>query len=203
MLPGAKAHRQFTWTSAAASPTKPREFVMSILLIIVAIVVMAIVVILLFAASKPATFRLARSTFIKAPAEKIFPLVNDFRRWTAWSPWEKLDAELKRDYGGAGDGKGATYGWQGRKSGAGRMEIIESTPYSRILIKLDFLKPFEAHNTAEFTFTPEHDGTRVDWAMYGPNVFMAKLMSIFVSMDKLVGKDFEKGLAEMKAAAER
>ena len=117
---------------------------MSTLLIVVAIVVVAIVAILVLAASKPATFRLARSTVIKAPAEKIFPLVNDFRRWTAWSPWEKLDADLKRDYGGAENGKGATYGWQGKKSGTGRMEIIESAPPSRVLIKLDFLKPFEA-----------------------------------------------------------
>ena len=176
---------------------------MSILLVIVAIIVVAIAAILILAASKPATFRLARSTVINAPAEKIFPLVNDFRRWTAWSPWEKLDAELKRDYGGAENGKGATYGWQGKKAGSGRMEIIESAPHSRILIKLDFLKPFEAHNTAEFTFTPERDGTRVDWAMYGPNIFMAKIMSTFVSMDRLVGKDFEKGLARLKAVAEQ
>ena len=176
---------------------------MSTLLIIVAIVVVALMAIVLLAASKPATFRLARSTVINAPAEKVFPLVNDFRRWIVWSPWEKLDAELKRDYGGAESGKGANYGWQGKKSGTGRMEIIESTPPSRVLIKLDFLKPFEAHNTAELTFTPQGDGTRVDWAMYGPNIFMAKLMSMFVSMDRLVGKDFEKGLAEMKAAAEK
>ena len=88
---------------------------------------------------------------IKAPAEKVFPLVNDFRNWTAWSPWETIDPQLQRNYGGADNGKGATYGWQGKKAGIGRMEIIEATPFSRILIKLDFLKPFEAHNTAEFT----------------------------------------------------
>ena len=97
-----------------------------------------------------------------------FRFVNDFRRWIAWSPWEKLDAELKRNYGGAESGKGATYGWQGKKAGTGRMEIIEAEADSKILIKLDFLKPFEAHNTAEFTFTPQVDGTRVDWAMYRP-----------------------------------
>jgi uncharacterized protein YndB with AHSA1/START domain len=173
------------------------------LIVIALLIVLAIVVILLLAASKPANFRLARSTVIKAPPDKIFPLVNDFRRWTAWSPWEKIDAELQRNYGGAENGKGATYDWQGKKAGVGRMEIIEATPPSRIQIKLDFLKPFEAHNTAEFTFSPQGDGTRVDWAMSGRNIFIGKVMSIFVDTDKMVGKDFEKGLAAMKAAAEK
>ena len=174
----------------------------TVLAVVAAIVVLAIVIILIVAAAKPATFRLERSTMIKAPPEKIFPFVDDFRRWTAWSPWEKIDADLKRDYGGAASGKGATYAWEGKKAGVGRMEIIEATPSSRVLIKLDFMKPFEAHNTAEFTFTPQADGTRVDWAMYGPNVFTSKLMSTFVNIDKMVGKDFEKGLAVLKASAE-
>ena len=103
----------------------------TVLVVIAAIVVLAIVIILILAASKPNTFRLERSTTIKAPPEKIFPFINDFRRWTAWSPWEKLDADLKRDYGGADSGKGATYAWQGKKAGSGRMEIIEATPSSR------------------------------------------------------------------------
>ena len=115
----------------------------------------------------------------------------------------KMDAELKRSYGGAESGKGATYDWKGKKAGTGRMEIIEAKPSSKILIKLDFMKPFEAHNTAEFTFTPQGDGTRVDWAMFGPNIFMAKLMSTVINTDKIVGKDFEKGLAALKAAAEK
>ena len=174
----------------------------TVLTVIAAIVVLAVVVILILAASKPSTFRMERSTVVKAPPETIFPFVHDFRRWTAWSPWEKIDAELKRDYSGAERGKGATYAWEGKKAGVGRMEIIEATPSSRVLIKLDFLKPFEAHNTAEFTFTPERDGTRVDWAMYGPNRFISKLMSVFFNFDKLVGKDFEKGLAALKASAE-
>jgi uncharacterized protein YndB with AHSA1/START domain len=174
----------------------------TVLAIAAAIVVLAIVIILIMAAAKPDTFRLERSTVIKAAPEKIFPFVHDFRRWTAWSPWEKIDADLKRDYGGAASGKGATYAWEGKKAGSGRMEIMEATPSSRVLIKLDFMKPFEAHNTAEFTFTPERDGTRVDWAMYGPNRFISKLMSVFFNFDKLVGKDFEKGLAALKASAE-
>jgi uncharacterized protein YndB with AHSA1/START domain len=170
----------------------------TVLAVIALVIVLAIVVIVALALRKPSTFRIERSTTIKAPPEKIFPLIIDFRRWVAWSPWEKLDAELKRTYGGAEIGKGATYGW-----GTGRMEIIEAAPHSRILIKLDFLKPFEAHNTAEFTFAPQGDGTRVDWAMYGPNIFMARLMSVFLNTDKLAGKDFEKGLAAMKTAAEK
>ena len=175
----------------------------TVLAIIALVIVLAIVIILVLAMRKPATFRLERSTTIKAPPENIFPFVNDFHRWMTWSPWEKMDAELKRSYGGAESGKGATYGWEGKKAGTGRMEIIEAKPSSKILIKLDFMKPFEAHNTAEFTFTPQSDGTRVDWAMFGPNIFMARLMSTVINTDKLIGKDFEKGLAALKAAAEK
>jgi len=176
---------------------------MSTVLAIALIVVLAIVIILVLAMRKSDTFRLERWTMIKAPPEKIFPLVNDFHSWMAWSPWEKIDPDLKRTYGGAESGKGATYDWQGKKAGTGRMEIIEANPPSKILIKLDFMKPFEAHNTAEFTFTPQGDGTRVDWAMYGPYVFMAKLMNTIINTDKIVGRDFEKGLAALKAAAEK
>jgi uncharacterized protein YndB with AHSA1/START domain len=175
----------------------------TVLAIIALVVVLAIAIILVLAMRQPDTFRLERSTTIKAPPEKIFPLVNDFHHWMTWSPWEKLDPELKRSYGGAESGKGAAYDWQGKKAGTGRMEIIEANPSSKILIKLDFMKPFEAHNTAEFTFTPQGDGARADWAMYGPNIFMSKLMRTVINLDKLVGKDFEKGLAALKAAAEK
>jgi uncharacterized protein YndB with AHSA1/START domain len=175
----------------------------TVLAIIALIIVLAIAIILALAMRKPDTFRLERATTIKAPPEKIFPFVNDFHHWMTWSPWEKMDSELKRTYGGAESGKGATYAWEGKKAGVGRMEIIEAAPSSKILIKLDFMKPFEAHNTAEFTFTPQGDGTRVDWAMYGPNIFMAKLMGTVVNTDKMVGRDFEKGLAALKAAAEK
>jgi uncharacterized protein YndB with AHSA1/START domain len=175
----------------------------TVLAIIALIIVLAIAIMLVLAMRKPATFRLERSTTIKAPPEKIFPFVNDFHRWMTWSPWEKMDVELKRSYGGADSGKGATYGWEGKKAGTGGMAIIEAKPSSKILIKLDFIKPFEAHNTAEFTFTPQGDGTRVDWAMFGPNIFMARLMSTVINTDKLIGKDFERGLAALKAAAEK
>jgi uncharacterized protein YndB with AHSA1/START domain len=176
---------------------------MTALLIIAGIIVLILAIVLIMAAMKPATFRLERSTIIKAPPEKIFPFVNDFRQWRAWSPWENIDADLKRDYGGANAGVGATYAWEGKKAGIGRMEITEARSPSRILIKLDFLKPFEAHNTADFSFTQQADGTRVDWAMYGANQFTGKVMSIFMNVDKMVGKDFEKGLAALKAAAEK
>jgi hypothetical protein len=162
-----------------------------------------VVVILALAASRPDTFRIERSSVVNAPPEKLFPLIDDFNRWGAWSPWEKLDPNLKRTYSGAAKGKGAVYEWEGnREAGQGRMEIVESTPSSRVLIKLDFFKPFEAHNQADFTLNPDGSSTRVVWAMTGPHPFPMKVMSVFMSMDSLVGKDFEKGLAAMKAIAE-
>lgn len=165
--------------------------------------VIAVAVILAFAATRPDSFRVDRSTTIKAPPEKVFALINDFHQWGAWSPWEKIDADLKRDYSGAASGVGAVYGWEGKKTGNGRMEILESSPSSKIKIKLDFFKPFEAHNTAEFSVQAKGDKTEVNWAMHGPSNFMTKLMGVFMSMDKIVGKDFETGLDNMKAAAEK
>jgi uncharacterized protein YndB with AHSA1/START domain len=176
---------------------------MTTVLVVAVIILLAIAIILALAARKPDTFRLERSATIKAPPEKIFPFINDFRRWRAWSPWEKLDTDLKRDYGGAENGTGATYAWEGKKAGIGRMEITEAVPPSKVVIKLDFTKPFEAHNTVDFTLAPVADGTRVNWAMSGRNVFIGKVMSVFMNVDKMVGKDFEKGLAALKAAAEQ
>ena len=165
--------------------------------------VVAITVLLAFAATRPDSFRVERSTNIKTSPEKVFALINDFHQWGAWSPWEKMDADLKRDYSGAANGVGSVYGWEGKKTGVGRMEILESTPSAQIKIKLDFFKPFEAHNSAEFTLQAKGDTTDVNWAMYGPTNFMTKLMGVFMSMDRMVGKDFETGLANMKAAAEK
>jgi uncharacterized protein YndB with AHSA1/START domain len=171
------------------------------ILIVIAALIAAV---LLFAATRPDSFRVERSIAISAPPEKIFPLIDDFHQWPLWSPWEKIDPQLRRTYGGAASGSGATYAWEGNnKVGSGRMEIIESTPPDHIRIQLDFLKPFEAHNTAEFTVTREGSGSRVSWGMYGPSPFMAKVMGIFVSMDKMVGKDFEKGLMQLKAVVEK
>ena len=172
---------------------------------IIAIAVLVVLVaILIFATTKPDNFRVERSTTIKAAPERVFALINDFQRWTSWSPYEKKDPGMKRTYSGAASGTGAIYEWDGDKNvGKGRMEITESTPSSRIVIKLDFLAPFEAHNTAEFTLQAQGDSTQVTWAMYGPANFMSKLMSVFFSMDKMIGDDFAIGLANLKAAAEQ
>jgi uncharacterized protein YndB with AHSA1/START domain len=160
--------------------------------------------ILVFAATKPGTFRVERARSIQAPPERVFDLINDFHRWSLWSPWEKLDPMMKRTFAGAESGKGAVYEWAGNsKAGQGRMEITRSVTSSRITIKLDFLKPFEAHNTAEFTLDRQGSATNVTWATFGPRIYMAKVMSVFVSMDRLIGKDFEAGLANIKAIAER
>jgi uncharacterized protein YndB with AHSA1/START domain len=174
-------------------------------LIIIAILIAVLVVgVLIFAATKPDSFQVRRSTVIKAPPEKVFALINDFKAWVAWSPWEKKDLAMKKTFGATTSGKGATYAWDGDKNvGQGSMEITESAPSSRIVLKLDFLKPMEAHNTVEFVLKPEGDATSVSWSMSGPTPFLGKIIHVFINMDKMVGGDFEAGLAAMKAAAEK
>jgi uncharacterized protein YndB with AHSA1/START domain len=177
---------------------------MAIALTVVGILAVLVLSVLGFAATRPPTFRIERSTSIKSPPEKIFPLINDFHNWGSWSPWEKLDPALKRTYTGAPNGKGSVYEWEGNKKvGKGRMEIAETAPPHRVVIKLDFLQPFEAHNVAEFAIDGAGGAANVTWAMHGPRPFMMKVMCLFFSMDKMVGKDFETGLANMKAAAEQ
>jgi hypothetical protein len=167
------------------------------------IIVALIVALLLYAATRPDTFRVERSLSIKVPAEKIFPLINDFREWEPWSPWEKADPALKRSYSGAASGEGAVYEWSGNKNiGQGRLEIVESLPPSKVKLKIDFIEPFEAHNMIEFTLVPQGDSTRVTQAMYGPSPFTSRLMGIFCSMDKMVGQKYEEGLANLKALSE-
>jgi uncharacterized protein YndB with AHSA1/START domain len=171
-----------------------------------ALIVIVVVVagILAFAATKPDTFVVQRATTIKAPPEKIFPLIDDYHSWAAWSPWEKLDPAMKRTFSGPASGKGAAYAWEGTDAvGAGRMETTDSAPPSRISIKLDFIKPFEAHNVVDFALEPKGDATGVTWTMRGPSPFLSKVMQVFASMDSMVGKDFESGLANLKAAAEK
>jgi hypothetical protein len=175
-----------------------------ILVIIGIAVVILVVCILALAASKPDAFRIERSQRMKASPEKIYAVINDFHRWSEWSPWEKLDPQLKRTYGGSASGQGAVYEWQGNKQvGQGRMEIREALPPSKVTIQLDFLKPFEAHNTAEFALEKQGEFTNVTWAMQGRQPFMFKAMGLFFSMDKMVGKDFEKGLDNMKGIVEK
>ena len=172
--------------------------------IIAIVVVILVVALLVFAATKPDTFRVQRSASIKAPPEKIFALINDLHSWGAWSPWEKKDPAMKRTYSGAANGRGAVYEWEGnREIGKGRMEIAESSPPSKVTFKLDFIKPFEAHNIAEFMMGSKDDSTNVTWAMHGPTPYMAKVIHIFFSMDSMVGKDFETGLANLKTIAEK
>lgn len=172
--------------------------------IIAIVVVVLLVALLVFAAAKPDTFRVQRATSIKAPPEKIFALINDLHSWGSWSPYEKLDPAMKRTHSGAANGKGAVYEWEGNRNiGKGRMEITNTSPPSKVTFKLDFIKPFEAHNIAEFTLETKGDSTNVTWAMFGPSPYIAKVMSIFVSMDSMVGGQFEEGLANLKTIAER
>src|SRR3569623_683121 len=172
---------------------------------IVAIVLaVGIAAVLAFALTKPDTFRVERSLIVKAPADAIYPLVADFHRWTGWSPYEARDPAMKRTFGGAEQGKGATYAWNGDNNvGAGHMEILEASTPSKLRIKLDFERPFEGHNTAEFTFVPQGDATLVTWAMYGPAPFLSKLMQLFINMDNMIGKDFDAGLAGQKKLTEK
>ena len=181
---------------------------LTIVAVAAVIVAIAVAVVLILAATKPDRFSVQREITVRAPAEKVFPLINDFHRWVAWSPWEHRDPVLKRSYSGAESGKGAVYGWDGNKNvGSGRMEILESSVASKIVIQLDFLKPFEAHNTAEFTMLPQGDGsnatTDINWQMHGPAPFMSKVMQVFMNVDRMVGKDFEIGLANLKRLTEK
>ena len=175
-----------------------------VVMIIAITVAIAIAIILILAATKPDTFSVRRVTTVRAPPEKIFPLINDFQQWGTWSPWEDKDPAMKRTYSGAGSGKGAVYAWDGNKNvGTGRMEILEVSAPSKIVIKLDFFKPFEAHNTAEFTMLPQGDATNITWVMYGPASLMSKVMQVFINLDNMIGKDFETGLANLKRVTEK
>lgn len=153
-----------------------------------------------YAASRPDEFRVDRFAHVDAPPDRVFAVLDDFHQWPSWSPWEELDPTMTRTHSGTPRGKGAIYEWSGNKKvGQGRMEITESIPSEKIAIQLDFIAPFAAHNTTTFTLTPRDGGTDVQWAMTGKNGFMMKVMGLFVNMDKMVGKDFEKGLAKLKA----
>lgn len=173
-----------------------------IVLRILAVIALLLAVLLVIASTKPDSFRVERSLSINAPADTIQTLIADFRHWEKWSPYEKIDPAMKKTYSGLANGKGAVYEWAGNSDiGAGRMEITGMTP-AKITVKLDFTAPFEAHNTAEFILEPEGAGTKVTWAMYGPNHFLGKFMGIFFDMDQMIGKDFETGLSNLKAAVE-
>jgi uncharacterized protein YndB with AHSA1/START domain len=177
---------------------------LEIVAVIAVLLAIAIAIILILAATKPDSFSIERTTIVNAPPQAIFPLIDDFHQWAAWSPYEHRDPAMKRGYSGAALGKGAVYTWDGdNKVGSGRMEILESSAPAKIVIKLDFFRPFEGHNTAEFTMLPQGDVTSVGWRMRGPLPFMGKIMHLFMNMDNMIGKDFESGLAGLKRLAEK
>ncbi len=149
------------------------------------------------------TFRVERSIHIDAPASEIFPHIDDFHAWAAWSPFEKMDADLAKTFSGPARGVGAGYAWVGKKAGSGSMEIKEATPSSKVLIDLKFTKPFKANNTAEFTIVADGAGSKVTWAMYGPTTFMTRLMHAVFPMDKMVGPQFDDGLRALKGISEK
>ena len=170
------------------------------ILIAVAVIIIVLVVIV---ALQPNDYRVARSTTISALPPEVFAQVNDFHKWAAWNPWGKIDPAMKQTYEGAPTGTGAIYTWIGNKEvGEGRMTIIESRPSDLIRIKMEFFKPFAGISTAEFTFKPEGKQTAVRWSMSGDKNFMAKAIHLFMNMDKMIGGQFEKGLAEMKSIVE-
>jgi len=172
---------------------------------VIAIATVAFVgAILAYATTKPDTFQVQRTASIKAPPEKIFPLINDLRGFSTWSPYETKDPNMKKAYSGPPSGKGAAYAWDGdRNIGKGRMEIADTSPPSKVVIKLDFDRPFEAHNIVEFTLEPKGDATNVTWAMQGPIPYIAKVVHVIFDMDKMVGDDFAAGLANLKTLAEK
>jgi hypothetical protein len=171
-----------------------------------AIVFIAILIIalLLFASNRPSTFSLVRSADLRASPERVFLEINDFKNWAHWSPWDAMDPNMQRNYTGPASGKGAKYAWIGNKKvGEGNMEITRSVPSTSMQLDLHFLKPFKANNVTEFKLTPISGGTNINWEMRGPLNLMMKVMHMFMDMDGMVGKDFEKGLANLKATVER
>lgn len=155
-----------------------------------------------FVATRPDEFMISRSTSINAPATIVFEHLNDFHEWQGWSPWDKIDADLKRTYSGPDTGVGATYHWEGKETGEGEMKITDAKAGEHVGISLNFIKPFPAENTVDFDLVKEGEGTKVTWRMNGKSNFMSKLFGTFVNMDKMVGADFEKGLADLKKHAE-
>ena len=180
----------------------------AVIAIVIAVLLAAV---LIYAATRPNTFVIQRTTSIKAPPARIHPLINDFHQWSLWSPYETKDPAMTRTFSGAPRGQGAVYAWQGDKNvGSGRMEISDTSP-SKVTVDLQFITPFKAHNTAEFSLVPSGDAeqattqvtTQVTWAMHGPMPYMAKIMHMFINVDRMVGNDFAAGLANLKAVSER
>ena len=177
---------------------------LKVLAVVAVSVVVLVTGLLIYAATKPDAMRVQRTAGIKVPAEKIFALINDFNNWRAWSPYEAKDPAMQREITGAASGKGAIYAWEGNNQvGKGRMEILESTGPSKIIIGLEFFRPMENTGTATFTLTPQGDGTEVTWTMDSPAPYTSKVMGIVFNLDKMIGGDFEVGLANLKSLAEK
>ena len=174
-----------------------------ILLGIVVLVIVLVAVFLVMVMLQPSQYQIERTATINAPAPVVFAQVNDFHKWNAWSPWANLDPNMKQTFDGQASGVGAMYSWAGNSDvGEGKMTIIDSRPGQLVKIQLEFIKPFAASNTTDFIFTPQGNQTNVKWTMSGTNNFIAKAFCVFVSMDKMVGGDFEKGLAKLKTVSE-
>lgn len=172
--------------------------------LVVVVVMLLLAALLLYVATRPSGFRIQRSIRIFAPRERLFAYVSDLHNFDAWSPWATLDPAMQKIHSGAASGVGAAYEWRGNnKVGQGRMEIIDAVEPARVVIKLDFLKPFAAHNTTEYILAEAADGTEFTWLMHGPNSFASRVMSLFFSMDKMVGAQFEQGLASLKSLVEQ
>lgn len=170
---------------------------------ILLVLVVLIAGFLAYVATRPDEFRVERSTTVAAPASAIYPQIANFRAWEAWSPWEKLDPAMKREFGGADGEVGSTYSWSGNSDvGSGKMTLVEAVAPSKVGIRLEFVEPFASTSSAVFALAPEGDGTRVTWTMDGEHNFMSKAMCVFMDMDKMVGGDFEKGLASLKTVGE-
>jgi len=173
------------------------------LLIILIALLCFIALILVVATTKPDTVHYERSITINASAERILPHIHDFHKWMAWSPYEKFDPGMKREFSGATEGKGAKYAWDGNgKAGAGTMEVLE-TSTAGVKIDLRFTQPFKNECIANFVFTSQGAATKITWSLDGPSMFMGKVMSVFMNMDKMIGKDFEAGLADLKSIMEK
>jgi len=173
---------------------------MTISLIIVALF---IVVLVILVAKQPTEFRVERSQAISAPVSVVFEQVSNLHSWAAWSPWDKMEPDVKKTFEGPASGIGASYAWVGKKTGTGRMVTIESKAAQLLRFDLKFEKPFKAHNVAEFTFSPQSDQTLVTWSMTGENNLMGKIFGLIVNCNKMVGGQFEEGLKNLKTVSEQ
>ena len=170
--------------------------------IIVPIAALGIALVLAFAAAKPDTFRVERTATINAPADRLYPLISDLHQFNTWNPFEKGDPAAKGEYRGPGAGPGAAYDFHGGKSGKGSLSIVDAAPPSSVTMKLDMQEPMEGHSVVEFTIAPRGASTEVTWARHGPSPFISKLIGVFLNMDRMIGSQFEAGLASLKAKAE-